>query len=250
MQAYSAGFAKVYHQKWGNFSSLIAPSLIQFYRETSAGQENQPILDLCCGAGHLARLMLAEGFTVTGLDLSEAMLKFASENNQEFIEKGNAHFIQGDASNFSLPGKFGLVVSTYDAMNHLPSQEALESCFQCVRKLEPSAFIFDMNTRKGLAHWNNISVSEEDDLVLINRGFYDSGQPQAWMRLTGFSKQEDGRYERFDETVFNLAVPLIWVKEALQRSGWQHVRFTTIRDLHHDLADPEKEGRVFIVAEQ
>lgn len=249
MQAYSSGFAKVYQQKWGNFSAVVAPILLHFYQETAAGQENQPILDLCCGVGHLARLLLEAGFPVTGLDLSEAMLQHARENCREYIEQGKAHFIQGDASDFAMEGKFGLVVSTYDAMNHLPNLETLENCFKCVRKLEPTAFLFDMNTRKGLKRWNGISISEEEDLVLINRGVYEEGLPKAWMRLTGFSKQEDGSYERFEETVHNLAVPLNWVKEALLRSGWQKIRFTTLRELKQDLAEPENEGRVFVVAE-
>ena len=36
----------------------------------------------------------------------------------------------GDASNFVLDERFGLVVSTYDSLNHLEDEFALQKCFR------------------------------------------------------------------------------------------------------------------------
>jgi ubiquinone/menaquinone biosynthesis C-methylase UbiE len=74
MQAYSKTFAAVYDKKWAAFSHQVAPFLIDFYASTEIGRMDRTILDLCCGAGHLAVHFLEKGHKVVGLDLSEHML--------------------------------------------------------------------------------------------------------------------------------------------------------------------------------
>ena len=65
---------------------------------------------------------------------------------------------KGDASDFTLGERFGLVVSTFDSLNHLENESALRKCFQCAHAVSNGYFIFDLNTRNGLRRWNNIQV--------------------------------------------------------------------------------------------
>jgi hypothetical protein len=58
----------------------------------------------------------------------------------------------------------------------------------------------------------------------------------------------DGRYERFDETAFNTVFDMAKVRDAMLAVGWKNVYFARIQDLRTPLDEPEKEGRVFIVA--
>ncbi len=132
MQAYGRAFARVYNMRWGNFADRIAPSLLELYLDTPNGQAKQAVLDVCCGAGHLALHFLQRGFRVVGLDLSEEMLDYAKENTAVYRSMGLAEFVQADASHFTLDERFGLAVSTYDALNHLPDEAALRGCFQSV----------------------------------------------------------------------------------------------------------------------
>ena len=46
------------------------------------------ILDLCCSTGQIAQRLIEQGYQVTGLDLSEAVLQYARENapNAQFIK--------------------------------------------------------------------------------------------------------------------------------------------------------------------
>ena len=132
MQAYNQTFARVYDQKWSGFARYAAPFIHDFYASTSVGKENRSILDLCCGCGHLALYFLEKGYRLIGLDLSEPMLFHAREKAHPYIETGQASFIQGDASNFRMEQRFGLVVSTFDALNHLENEQALKRCFECV----------------------------------------------------------------------------------------------------------------------
>jgi SAM-dependent methyltransferase len=249
MQAYSQGFAQVYNLKWGSFARQAAPFLLDFYAATPAGQQKLPVLDLCCGTGQLAVAFLEKGYRVVGLDSSHHMLHYARENAQVFLPMGQAAFIQGDASHFTLAERFGLVVSTYDALNHLDNFQMLTQCFQCAREVCAGVFIFDLNTRLGLRRWNTMLVDDSaDDIFLVNRGIYDGQSAQAWMKITGFRRLPTGFYERFDETAFNTAFDLTNVKQALLAVGWRGAYFARLQDLQTPLVEPENEGRVFVVA--
>ena len=73
MQGCGPGFAKVYNLLWNDFAERIAPQVFAFYTNTQLGHSGEPVLDLCCGTGHLSRFFLEQGFQVVGLDLSEHM---------------------------------------------------------------------------------------------------------------------------------------------------------------------------------
>ena len=249
MHTYNSGFARVYNARWGGFASHVAPFIREFYAASPGGEANPSVLDLCCGAGHLAAHFLVHGYRVVGLDLSEDMLHYARENCAPYLASGQARFVQGDASDFTLEERFGLVVSTYDALNHLTDQAALQNCFRCVHAVCEGLFIFDLNTRKGLRQWNNVHVDDDNDEVLIiTRGFYDDATGKAWTRISGFTRAEGPLYERFELTAFNTAFDLERVYTALLDTGWQHVYFAKIKDLQSPLAEPEAESRVFVVA--
>ncbi len=249
MQAYGKGFAKVYNLRWSGFARQVAPLILDFYAATPMGQENKTVLDLCCGTGHLAVHFLEKGYRVVGLDLSEPMLHYARENARRYVETGQATFVQGDARDFTLNERFGLVVSTFDALNHLDNEQELRRCFQCVYAVSDGYFVFDLNTQLGLRRWNSIQVDDGDDTALIiTRGIYDGHSDKAWTKITGFLRLPGGLYERFDETVFNTVFAVAKVKEALLDVGWKTAYCARIQDLKTPLDEPEKEGRVFIVA--
>jgi SAM-dependent methyltransferase len=250
MQGYGRVFAKVYNLLWNDFAKAIAPKIQDFYLATEMGQIQQPVLDLCCGTGRLSRFFLEQDFRVVGVDLSEHMVAYARENNLEYMVAKQADFIQGDAADFVLDEKFGLVVATYDALNHLPDESALQNCFRCVLDvlLEDGYFIFDLNTRAGLRNWNGITVRPGDEVYLINRGMYDDAIVKAWTKITGFVQDESGLYERFDETVYNTVFEMAAVRDWLLVAGFREVYFALDDDLSSLIQNPEEQKRVFFVA--
>jgi SAM-dependent methyltransferase len=249
VQAYGKAFARVYNARWTNFAKRAAPFIMDFYAASPAGRERGPVLDLCCGTGQLAACFLERGFKVTGLDKSEHMLRHARENCRSYIDSGQASFVQADACDFTLGERFGLVVSTFDAINHLEDETALRKCFECVSRVCGGLFIFDLNTRSGLGRWNSINVDEsENDALIITRGIYDGQSDKAWVRITGFAEERDGLYSRFEETVFNTVFGLGKVRKILLETGWAAAHFAALESLGSPLEAPESGPRVFVTA--
>jgi SAM-dependent methyltransferase len=252
MQAYGEGFARVYNARWAAFAKQVAPYLHDYYCGTRLGQTERTLLDLACGTGQLAVSFLERGFRATGLDLSNAMLEFARENAADYIGRGLAHFERGDVTRFSMAERFGLVTATYDALNHLDNFEALRNCFRSVFPvlLNGGTLIFDLNTRHGLLRWNSINVEESDDALIITRGVYDGKSDRAWTRVSGCVRANGSWYQRFEETVFNTVYDLAAVQQALLEAGWREAYFARLPELNTPLEAPEREGRVFVVAQK
>jgi SAM-dependent methyltransferase len=251
MQAYGASFARIYNRLWAGFAERVAPAIRAFYESTPIGQDNRALLDVCCGSGQLARHFLEHGYRAVGIDLSPHMLSYARENNASYVESGQARFVEADVASFTLEERFGLAVSTFDALNHLPDQAALQGCFRSVYPLllDGGFLIFDLNTRAGLRRqWNGVQVQDTEELLLVNRGIYDEPGGRAWVKITGFARLESGLYERFEETAYNVAFDLAWVRQALLEAGWRSAYFCRMEDLGAPLAEPEEENRAFVVA--
>jgi len=173
MQAYSSAFARIYNERWVEHARHVAPILRAFYESTALGAENRHLLDLCCGTGQLAVHFLEHGYTVTGFDFSEPMLRYACKNAAPYVAGGQARFVQGDASDFALDERYGLVVSTFDVLNHLPDEAALRACFACVyRVLEPGGVLVLADSIQ-LADSPQFSVAMEN----FRRAFHEPYYP-------------------------------------------------------------------------
>ena len=250
-QAYGAAFAKIYNQRWAKFAEQAAPLIRQFYETTPVGRNNRAILDLCCGAGQLARHFLDSGYHVTGIDLSEAMLEHARKNNLPYLVADQARFQKADAANFTLDEKVGLVVSTFDALNHLPNFAVLKNCFNCVfaSLIDQGIFIFDLNTVHGLKdRWTGVMLEDTPEFFLLNRGIWIDESQRAYTRIVGFQRLENGLYERFEETAYNTAFDLHEVRQALVDCGFKQVNFARLSELAVSVDQPEAESRVFFLA--
>jgi SAM-dependent methyltransferase len=250
MQEYGKIFAGVYNKMWTSFALNLAPTLHAYYESDTSAHKRRRMLDVCCGTGQLLLHFLDHGFTGTGIDLSADMLKLAEENCARYAAEGKVDFLRADAADFRLDGRYDFAVSTFDALNHLPTQEALWSCFACVRRaLDPGApFIFDLNTEKGLRRWNGITVEDGEQVMLVRRGLYAKGMDRAYVKITGFVRSGQDSWTRFEETAFNTVFPMSEVKEGLVKAGFSMVWFATPRNLTERVADPEELDRAFIVA--
>lgn len=251
-QTYGKAFARVYNQMFGSFSLKVASRIMNYYREKEIYKSNKNVLDVCCGTGQLALEFLKNDYRVTGIDLSPYMISYARENTRDYENKSAINFIEEDATNFNLKREYGLAVSIYDAINHLENIKALKGCFKSVYNcvVRGGYFIFDINTRIGLQNWNGTRITDKEDILLILKGIFDRDRNEAITRISGFIKEKDNYYSRFEEIVYNYAYPLAEVKKILQETGWSHVNFSLIEDLNKNIEEPEKEERIFIIAQK
>lgn len=178
--------------------------------------EGARILDLGCGAGHLAAALAARGYDVTGIDISADMLRYARRNAP------GVRFVCADARRFSLRGKFDLVVSTFDSMNHMLSARDLEQAFRCVRRaLAPGGiFVFDLNmSRVFETEWRRSAFFIFDDHTYIVRGDYDRDARLARTELTVFRREK--HWTRSDFSMFQRCYSRSEVRSALRAAGFE-----------------------------
>lgn len=114
------------------------------------------LLDLGCGTGNATLPMWELGYEVEGLDASPAMLAVARRKLPGIA------FHHGTFEEFSLPRRFHLVYSVFDALNNLLDEAAFSRCLTRVREhLVPGGvFMFDVNTPTGLRELWQGGVSE------------------------------------------------------------------------------------------
>ncbi len=136
---------------------------IGFYVQLARGA-NGPVLDLGCGTGRLARAIAEAGLRIDGLDSSERMLSLAERRLREAGLFDNARLIKGDAGQFDLGRRYGLVIFAMNSFMHLATASRQLACLRSVRRhLRPGGlFVMDLpNPEIGvLGHTNNQLVLE------------------------------------------------------------------------------------------
>ncbi len=103
---------------------------LQFYTKYALNS-NGPILELACGTGRLTIPIAQKGLDVTGLDISEEMLKQARMKTKKLGL--NIEFIHADCRNFNLGKKFSLIYYPFNSIAHLTKTSDIEACFSCVK---------------------------------------------------------------------------------------------------------------------
>lgn len=143
---YQEDLAYIHHTGFGDFSRQAGPELLRLLR--AAGIRRGTLVDLGCGSGIWAGLASGNGFKVTGVDQSAAMVRLAKR------VAPRAKFVRSSMHNFKLP-PCDAVTSIGEALSYLgPSERSLgrlESLFARVADcLRPGGmFLFDAMIREG-----------------------------------------------------------------------------------------------------
>jgi len=216
----------------------------QYLREVLARHPvaGQRALDLACGTGTFAAILADAGWDVVGLDRSEPMLAIARDRACA-TPPGRLTFVQGDMRDlptndhhtgtiYHAPtnevlldvcrSSFDLVTCTYDSLNYLLTEPDLARCFSsAARALRPGGLFFaDMNTRHFLEYdWGVCEVLERPGFVQVRQSHFDSASACSTMALTGFAGDDEGGYQRFDETHVERAYAPEVVADLLAAAG-------------------------------
>jgi ubiquinone/menaquinone biosynthesis C-methylase UbiE len=179
-----------------------AQYLRQTFRELSPGAR---LLDVCCGTGRLTALLQQQGYHVTGVDRSEAMLAEAARALRPGTPLHRAD-LAGSPRAEDLPPLFrgdnyDAAVCTFDSVNYFTGDGELRTLLGLVaRTLRPGGlFVFDVNTRQKLEKVFADSHYGDDlgDFGYIWRNRYDSSTQTIRFLITLFTR--DGEHYRRGE---------------------------------------------------
>lgn len=179
----------------------------------------EAVADLACGTGNTTIPFAWRGYTVTGVDISSAMLARAREKARSLGL--NINFIQQDMRALNIPRKFDLITCFHDGLNYLLSIEDLIKTFKSVYNhlTEGGIFIFDLNTLTWLSGSDTKTACiDEPELTIIWESSYNHNESVWQINITGFFKQGD-YYKNFKETHKEKAYTPEQVKPALKQSG-------------------------------
>ena len=109
---------------------------------TSDVQRVRSVLDLCCGTGLLAGELAELGYTVVGVDASDAMLALAR------VRLGpEAALSRMTLPDLTVDGVFDAAVCTFDGFNYLSPKDLRLTFAAVAPRLRPDAwFVFDLHT--------------------------------------------------------------------------------------------------------
>ncbi len=101
---------------------------------------SKTVLDFGCGSGRHAYELYKKGYMVTGVDLSESMLKLTKD-----LPVNNIEFLKGDVRKIQLNREFDVVISLFHVLSYQTKNEDIVAFFNTVKEhLEPNGvFICD-----------------------------------------------------------------------------------------------------------
>ncbi len=138
------------------------------------GLRGKRLLDVACGTGESFLPMLCGGWSVTGCDLSPAMLARAEDKAGAAVE-----LVVADMRSLPRLGEFDLVWALDDAINYLLSEHELAAALRGMRAnlASDGLLLFDLNELMVYeTFFAETSIVERDGQRLVWRGL-SSGSP-------------------------------------------------------------------------
>jgi ubiquinone/menaquinone biosynthesis C-methylase UbiE len=92
------------------------------------------ILELACGSGRLLLPLAREGYTLTGVDTSAAMLELAQRGLAQAGIAGRCQLVQQDMCTLQLPEKFRLAMVALGSFGHIITRTQQQQALAAVRR--------------------------------------------------------------------------------------------------------------------
>jgi ubiquinone/menaquinone biosynthesis C-methylase UbiE len=223
------------------------PSLLKHFDRTP-----ETILDLACGEGTFAVSMAQDGYQVTGIDRSPAMLKLAKTKSK--TEKVTVTWRQLEMQHLDYDNSFDIVTCWFDSLNYLHELDHLCATFRGVHNAlrENGLFVFDMNTiywLVTLAQRYAVTVEREtEEIFQVHRHSYDFDKNIATFYITAFVKDNDRWHRRVDEIHKERGYTLKEIQGCLSDAGLQELACWA--NLEDQSPLTKESRRVYFVAEK
>ncbi|MGI5876745.1 MAG: class I SAM-dependent DNA methyltransferase [Dethiobacteria bacterium] len=214
-QIYDYLLSGIDYENWANYLER----LLEYFKIEPV----KSVVDLACGTGNSTFPWARRGYRASGVDISAEMLALAQKKAGEL--QLAVDFYRQDLRELALPFKADLAVLYQDGLNYLLTEGELQKALQSVHGvLNPSGhFIFNINLVEKLPAGNVAEVSwlDEDDLTLIWESNLEEGGKIWRIKLTAFSRQENGFYEKIREEHRERSYLPEEIEPLLLKTGWK-----------------------------
>ncbi|MBH9967526.1 class I SAM-dependent DNA methyltransferase [[Bacillus] enclensis] len=186
--------------------------------------EGKDILDIACGTGELSLRLAGNGYSVTGIDLSEDMLVMAQQKAQE--RNIMLSIFQQDMSRLELQREYGLITIFCDSLNYLEKEEDVIHTFRGVYNhlKKDGLFMFDVHSLYKVSQiFMNQTFTHTDDAVSYIWDCFPGEVPNSVEHeLTFFvADEKTGLYERVEELHKQRTYPVLQLTEWLAKEGFE-----------------------------
>jgi len=172
--------APFYERHWGR--AFLEYSILLFQRKLAPQlKAGDLVLELCCGTGHFAQWLAEQGYRVTGIDGSHAMLSYA----QKRLRPGQ--LFQADVRHFRLRHRVNAVVCFYNSLNQFLEPDSFRAVLaSSFRNLNPGGwFLFDIVLEHGYAQfWETDEVFAHGETMYELQYRFDDHQQLASCLVT------------------------------------------------------------------
>jgi cyclopropane fatty-acyl-phospholipid synthase-like methyltransferase len=178
------------------------------------------LLELGCGTGSVLE-QLQDRYTVTGIDLSEQMLRIARK------KLPHARLLRRDVTTAELGETFDVVVCVADVVNHLRPFRKWEALFARAHRhlADRGIFVFDMNTQ---LHLSELAAgppvtawSPQGDFTMLD--VVETAGEGVAVEVTVFERRRNGAYRLHSARISEISFPAERVTRSL-RTRFRRVR--------------------------
>ncbi len=224
-----AEFASVYDQLMDDvdYEAWATASLA---RIAACGAAPESVCDCACGTGGIALELARRGLRVTGVDISESMLRLAADKAR--AAGVEVRLVRQDMCALSLPRPVDAIVSACDGVNYLLTPMRVVQFFGRAREAlkKGGVLTFDISAREKLRRMARERVYFEDREGLTYLWMNRMASGVLTMELSFFLRGADGRYDRFDEVQRQRAHSTEEIRRWLEDAGFVRVRIETEGD--------------------
>ncbi|MCX7877811.1 MAG: class I SAM-dependent methyltransferase [Ignavibacteria bacterium] len=133
--------------------------------------ENSKVLDVACGNGRHSILFARKGFIVTGIDISDFLIKEAEKlKYKERKTKNNLEFFKMDMRDINLPEKYDLAVNLFSSFGYFEKDSENSKVISGItRHLKKGGhFFFDfLNEYYIRKNLKTISIKKGEENIII-----------------------------------------------------------------------------------
>lgn len=148
------------------------------------------ILDVGCGGGLLSESLSRKGGLVTGIDISESLIKVADDHAQQANMNINYHC--ATIENFSTEHKNSFdVIVCMELIEHVPDPESIID--SCMYLIKPGGLLFLSTINRNLTAYLQTKIIAEYLLRLLPVGTHDyskytrPSELYSWCQTSGFT---------------------------------------------------------------